>query len=99
MILESDLPTFASLTQLDTIPGSDDGRPGLEQHMPLFRQLLRQGKHHIQFHCATATGKSKTVPSAAQNEKIGHLFFIFFHFLAKCTKYGQKKAKNVSFQK
>ena len=64
MIRSSDLPAGASLTQHATLPGAGLGCPALEKHIHRFWDLLREGQQHIQFNCATATGKSRIIPSA-----------------------------------
>ena len=63
MLYASDVPSAAKLSQLDTIPGSNDGRPGLEKHLAALRQLLKKGVLHVQVHSATASGKSRLLPS------------------------------------
>ena len=63
MIYESDVPSTAKLSQLNTVPGSNDGRPGLLRYMPVLRDLVRDGALHVQLHAATASGKSRLVPS------------------------------------
>ena len=63
MLYASDVPSAAKLSQLDTIPGSNDGRPGLEKHLDALRQLLKKGVLHVQVHSATASGKSRLLPS------------------------------------
>ena len=37
-------------------------------------------------------------PARAQKGKIGYLFFMFFHCLAKCTKYGKINCQKVIFR-
>ena len=65
MLREADVPSTATLSQLETIPGSDDGLPGLRRHLPAFRRLLSNGARHVQVDSATASGKSRLIPSEA----------------------------------
>ena len=67
MIYESDVPSTAKLSQLNTVPGSDDGHPGLSRYMPVLRRLVRDGALHVQVNAATASGKSRLVPSEVAN--------------------------------
>ena len=76
MLYASGVPSAAKLSQLDTIPGSNDGRPGLEKHLDALRQLLKKGVLHVQVHSAIASGKPRLIPSEVANLFPGHFRFI-----------------------
>ena len=59
---ESDLPTFASLTKKSLVPGGD-GTPALQKHLPELQEMLRKGAKKIIIHAATASRKSREIPS------------------------------------
>ena len=62
MMQESDLPSFAVLTKKSLVPGGD-GTPALQKHLPELQQKLRNGCMKIIIHAATASGKSREIPS------------------------------------
>jgi len=62
MMQESDLPSFAVLTKKSLVPGGD-GTPALQKHLPDLREMLRNGDNKIIIHAATASGKSREIPS------------------------------------
>ena len=76
MLYASDVPPAAKLPQLDTMPGSNDGRLGLIRHLPLLCQLLKNGVLHRQMHSATASGKSRLIHSEVANLFPGRIRFI-----------------------
>ena len=68
MIDASDLPATATLAQLDTVPGSKDAfPPALVRHIHKLRGLVTAGARHVQVHAATASGKSRLIPSETAN--------------------------------
>ena len=62
MLQVSDLPSFAVLTAESIVPGGD-GRPALRKHLPRLRELLHKKTNRIIIHAATASGKSREIPS------------------------------------
>ena len=62
MLQQSDLPSFAVLTKQSLVPGGD-GTPALQKHLPELQEMLRNGDKKIIIHAATASGKSREIPS------------------------------------
>ena len=73
MIHNSDVPSYAVVATLDTVPGTSGGEMALRQHIPYARQLLRSGHGVVMFDAATGSGKSKLLPSEIQLHLRGKL--------------------------
>ena len=63
---DSDWPTYALCTELSEVPGTN-GKIAMQQYLPQFRKLLERGHDTIMIDAATASGKSREVPSALAN--------------------------------
>jgi HrpA-like RNA helicase len=71
MLLESDVPSSATLQRLDGIPGGNGGEPALVHRVPELRALLQDWSRLVVIDAATGTGKTRVVPSEIQHEVQG----------------------------
>ena len=80
MILNSDLPSYATVARLDTVPGTRFGGMPLQQHMRDVKQCIENwwltgpSRHgFVIVDAATGSGKSVLLPSEIQKHITGKL--------------------------
>ena len=63
MIRGSDVPSYAAVARLETVPGTPGGEMPLLQHVPDAKQLMKSGRGVVMFDAPCGSGKSVLLPS------------------------------------